>query len=94
MPVVLMVYAVGAAAIAFWVIVRFPAFGPQRLTGALIMGLAALMGMRIALVMIDPVAQRGSYGVVLALLLLILPALTWIFWAAAVMLRMLAAMRP
>jgi hypothetical protein len=89
----MMIYAVGAAAIALWVVVRFPSLGPQRLTGAFLMGIAALLGMQVALAMIDPVAQRGSYGVVLALLLLILPALTWIFWSAVVMLKMLAAMR-
>jgi hypothetical protein len=91
---ILVIYSVGAAALALWLVVRFPSLGPSRLTGALLMGLAALIGMRVAVAMIDPVAQRGSYGVVLALLLLILPALTWIFWSAAVMLRMLAAMRP
>lgn len=92
--VALVMYALGAAALALWIIVRFPSLGPTRLTGALLMGFAALIGMRVAVTMIDPVAQRSSYGVALALLFLILPALTWIFWSAAVMLRMLAAMRP
>ena len=89
-----MIYAVGAAAIAFWLIVRFPELGPRRMTGVLLMALAALLGMQVALAMIDPVAQRGSYGIVLALMLLILPALTWMFWSAALMLRTLAELRP
>ena len=67
--VILMIYAVGAGALALWLVVRFPSFGPRRLTGALFMGIAAILGMQVALAIIDPVAQRGSYGVVLALLL-------------------------
>jgi hypothetical protein len=94
MPVILSIYAVGAAALGLWLVVRFPSLGPRRLTGVLLMSLAALIGMRVASTMIDPVAQRGSHGVVLALLLVILPALTWVFWSAALMLRMLAAVRP
>jgi len=94
MPVILSIYALGAAALALWAVVRFPEFGPRRVTGALLMGLAALAGMRLAVNMIDPVAQIGPHGVVLALMLVILPALTWVFWSAAIMLRMLAAMRP
>ncbi len=93
-PLVLVIYALGAAALALWLVVRFPSLGPRRFTGALLMGLAALIGMEAALAMIDPIAQRGPHGFVAALLLVILPALTWVFWSAALMLRMLAAMRP
>lgn len=92
--VILMIYAVGAGALALWLVVRFPSFGPKTVTTALLLGLAALAGMRFAEGMIDPVAQRGPYGVVAALLLVILPALTAMFWAAAMLLRLLAAMRP
>jgi hypothetical protein len=92
--VVLMVFALGAAAMALWLVVRFPSLGPKRLTGALVLSLAAMAGMQLALQMIDPVAQRGQYGVVLALMLVVLPALTGMFWAAALLLRTLAALRP
>jgi hypothetical protein len=50
--------------------------------------------MQVALVLIDPVAAREPYGVALALLLVILPALTATFWSAALLLRALAALRP
>ena len=93
-PAVLLLYAVGAAAIALWLVVRFPSLGPSGLKGAFVAGLLAMLGMQAALALIDPVAERGPYGVVLALLLVILPALTAMFWAAALLLRALAALRP
>jgi hypothetical protein len=45
-------------------------------------------------VLIDPVAERAPYGVVAALMLVVLPALTGMFWALALMLRLLASLRP
>lgn len=94
LPIVLAIYALGAAALALWLVVRFPSLGPRGLTGALLVGVAALAGMQLAQALIDPVAERGPYGVVLALMFVILPALTGMFWAAAQMLRSLAALRP
>lgn len=93
-PAVLSTYAVGSAAIALWLVVRFPSLGPSRLGGAMVATLLALVGMQAAVVLIDPVAARGPYGVVLALFFVILPALTATFWAAALLLRALAALRP
>jgi hypothetical protein len=91
---VLSIYAVGAAALALWLVVRFPSLGPRGLAGAFVAGLVALLGTQVSLALIDPVAEREPYGVVLALMLVILPALTAMFWAAALMLRALAALRP
>ena len=88
------IYAVGAAAIALWLVVRFPSLGPRGLKGAFAAGLLALLGMQAALALVDPVAAREPHGVALALLVLILPALTATFWSAALLLRALAALRP
>jgi hypothetical protein len=93
-PAVMSIYAVGAAAIALWLVVRFPSLGPNGVKGAFVAGFLALLGMQVALVLIDPVAAREPYGVALALLLVILPALTATFWSAALLLRALVALRP
>jgi hypothetical protein len=91
---VLGLYAVGAAAIALWLVVRFPSICPRSVTTAIVAGVAAAAGLQLALVLIDPVAHRGPYGVVVALMLVVLPALTAMFWTLAVMMRLLAALRP
>jgi len=94
LPAVLSLYAVGAAALALWVVVRFPSLGPHGLRGVFVAAVAALGALQLSLALIDPVAQREPYGLVLALMLVILPALVATFWAAAVLLRALAALRP
>jgi hypothetical protein len=84
-------YAVGAAALAFWWLVRFPRLGPHRPTGALVAMFAAWAGMSVALALFDGVAGTGRYGAATAMLLLVLPALTAAFWAAACLLRSILA---
>lgn len=91
---VLAVYAVGAAAIALWLVVRFPSIGPRTVTMAVVAGVAAAVVLQLSLALIEPVAQHAPYGVATALLLVILPALTGMFWALALMLRLLASLRP
>lgn len=94
MTLVLGLYAVGAAAIALWLVVRFPSVGPRTVTTAVVAGVAAAVGLQLALVLVDPVARHGPYGVAVALMVVILPALTAMFWALALMLRLLASLRP
>jgi len=91
---VLGLYAVGAGAIALWLVVRFPSFGPRTATMAIVAGVAAAVGLQLALALIDPVAQHAPFGVVAALMFVILPALTAMFWTLALMLRLLASLRP
>lgn len=91
---VLSVYAIGAAALALWFVARFPSVGPHGLRGVIVAGVAALIGMQISVALIDPLASREPYGIALALMLVVLPALTATFWAAALLLRTLAALRP
>jgi hypothetical protein len=94
LTLVLSLYAVGAAAIALWLVVRFPSIGPRTVTMAVAAGVAGAVGLQLSLVLIDPVAQRAPYGVAAALMLVVLPALTGMFWALALMLRLLASLRP
>jgi hypothetical protein len=94
LTLVLGLYAVGAAAIALWLVVRFPSLGPRTVTMAIVAGILAATGLQLSLVLIGPVAQHAPYGVATALMLVILPALTGMFWTLALMLRLLAALRP
>jgi hypothetical protein len=90
LPVVLAAYAVGAALLAFWWLVRFPSVGPHRVIGAAVAMVAASVGMSLGAPLIGPVAEFGRYGPVLAMVGVCLPVLTAAFWAAACMLRVLA----
>ena len=94
LTLVLGLYAVGAAAIAFWLVVRFPSLGPRTVTTAVVVAVAAAVGLQLSLLLIDPVARQGPYGVALALMVVVLPALTGMFWALGFMLRLLASLRP
>ena len=91
---VLGMFTAGAAMLALWIVVRFPSLGPRTVTAALVAGVVAATGLQLALLLIDPVAGSGHYGVVAALMLVVLPALTAMFWTLALMLRLLAALRP
>jgi hypothetical protein len=88
---ILICYAVGAAALAFWWIVRFPRVGPHRPARALAAMLGAWVGMSVSLALFDGVAAWGRFGPAAAMALLVLPALTAAFWAAACVLRSLLA---
>jgi hypothetical protein len=90
---ILACYALGAAALALWWVLRFPRVGPHRPTGALVAMVAAWAGMSLALALFDGVAGTGRFGAAAALTLLVLPALTAAFWAAACLLRSLLATR-
>ena len=88
---ILLCYALGAAGLALWWLVRFPRVGPHRPTAALVAMVAAWVGMSVALSLFDGVAGSGRYGAAAAMTLLVLPALTAAFWAAACLLRSLLA---
>ena len=94
LTIVLAFYALAAAAIAMWLVVRFPSLGPRSVSMAIVAGVVAAVGLQLSLVLIDPVAARAPYGVAVALMLVVLPALTGMFWTLALMLRLLASLRP
>jgi hypothetical protein len=91
---VLIGYCVGAAALALWIVVRFPSLGPKHAAGAVIAAAVAWVGMSVAGPLFGVFAQLGRYGIVLGLLVVVLPALTGAFLACAWTLRMLAGFRP
>ena len=84
------VFGVGAAAIGFWAVARYPGFGPQRVGSALVMTVATFMLQAPVLTLVPPaVAKFGPGG---ALLLVVLPSLTLLFWAAGCLVRSLVTL--
>jgi hypothetical protein len=85
---IITVFCVGAALLGFWLAVRFPERGPQRLTS----GFFAIAVSMAALSLTAPLVRMitgglGAYGPAFGLLFVVLPALTAVFWAAACMIR-------
>jgi hypothetical protein len=87
---ILVGFCLGGAALALWLLVRFPDAGPRRLTSVI----AALIGVGVVLSVASPVFQAlvglGRLAVPLALLGIVLPALTLAFWVSGCLLRALA----
>jgi hypothetical protein len=82
--------AVGAAALALWTLARFPSFGPQTLTHAILLAAAAfVLQTPILKAVPSVVATVGAPG---AILIVILPALTVLFWALGCVVRSLVMM--
>jgi hypothetical protein len=75
------VLPVGGALLAFWAIFRFPQFGPRTISGAI-----AHMLIAFATAAVTPpslIARAASaWGVVPALICVVLPSLVYVFWAA------------
>jgi hypothetical protein len=87
---VLAFFAFGAAILGFWTVVRFPALGPQTVTSGLI-GAAVVFVLQSPLLrLVGPVAV--SRGVATALLLVVLPSLTLLFWASGCLVRSLVTL--
>jgi hypothetical protein len=82
--------AVGAAALALWLLARFPSFGPQTLGRATLLVAAAFVLQTPILSAVPPVV--GALGAPAAVLLVILPALTLLFWALGCVVRSLVLM--
>jgi len=87
---ILLGFCLGSAALALWLLVRFPNAGPRRLTSVI----AAVIGVGVALSVAGPVFQAliglGGLAIPLALLVVVLPALTLAFWVSGCLLRALA----
>jgi low temperature requirement protein LtrA len=89
---VLVWFCLGGAALAAWLIVRFPSAGPQRFSTVTGSVLALSVGLSLAAAVFEKVAGLGTWGIGVALLLVVLPALTASFWIAGCAMRTLAAM--
>jgi len=79
------VFAVGSAGLGLWAVARFPSFGPRSVSRSLVLviGTFALLS-----------ATNGLTGTVTraegpaaALLFVVLPSLTLVFWACACLVR-------
>jgi hypothetical protein len=87
---VLYVFAVGAALVGFWAVARFSSFGPQTLRGALVATGAALVLESQLPALVSRMAN--SAGAAAALVLVVLPALTILFWTSGCLVRSLIAL--
>ena len=83
-------FAVGAALLALWTLARFPRLGPQTIRQAVIAVAAILLIESPVLAGSDAISR--SVGDAAALLFVILPFLTLLFWASACLLRSLVGL--
>jgi hypothetical protein len=80
-------FGVGAAALGLWAVARFPERGPKTVRSAGITVIAVMILQSPFLRLVHPVAV--GHGVATALLLVVLPTLTLLFWATACLVRSL-----
>jgi hypothetical protein len=83
-------FGLGAAVVAFWLVARFPRLGPRSVRGALLVTAAAFVAQTPLLGLVDRAVS--GLGVAGALLLVILPALTLLFWACGCLVRSLVSL--
>jgi hypothetical protein len=88
--VILAGFCLGAAGLALWLAVRFPSLGPQRLTTAIVTAIGATFVLPLAGAAFGLVADLARLAAAIGLLVIVLPALTFAFWAAACALRALS----
>jgi low temperature requirement protein LtrA len=89
---ILLSFCLGGAALAAWLFARFPSVGPRRFPAVIGSVLAVGVSLSAAGSIFERVANIGGWGVAVALLLVVLPALTLSFWIAACVMRTFAAM--
>lgn len=81
-------YCLGGAGLAFWLLIRFPGFGPKSILRAAVAVLAAfIVAAFVPLLLEASIAAGELTGGLVALFGLVLPTLTAIFWSAACLLR-------
>ena len=87
---ILLGFCVGGAALALWLLIRFPSAGPRRPATMI----AALLAVGVLLKVSSPIfaalVDVGGLAVPLALLGIVLPCLTLAFWVSGCLLRALA----
>jgi hypothetical protein len=83
-------FAIGAALLAFWIVTRFPAFGPQTFGSALLATAAAFLLQAPLPSAVSKVA--ASDGVGEALMLIVLPSLAVLFWTSGCLVRSVVAL--
>jgi hypothetical protein len=92
---ILLVYTCGAAALAIWLVARFPRFGPSTILGATGMLLAAFAVATVVPTVVQTLVGDGSrIGGFVGLVGLVLPTLAVMFWSAARLLRAFCGLFP
>jgi hypothetical protein len=87
---VVLLFALGAALLAFWIVARFPSIGPQTFRSALLATVGVFMLQSpLAGVVVNVAA---SQGVAAALMFVVLPSLTLLFWTSGCLVRSIVAM--
>ena len=87
---ILVAYVLGSATLSLWVVARFPSLGPRTLTSAILTVAAVFVLQTPLLALMRPVGSIA--GVAGALLLVVLPGLTLVFWSTARLVRTLVAL--
>ena len=87
---ILLGFCVGGAALALWLLVRFPGAGPRRPTGMILALLAVGVLLKASSPIFAALVDVGGLAVPLALLGIVLPCLTLAFWVSGCLLRALA----
>jgi hypothetical protein len=83
-------FAIGAALLAFWIVTRFPAYGPQTFGSALLATAAAFLLQAPLPSAVSTLAS--SEGVGAALVLIVLPSLVVLFWTSGCLVRSVVAL--
>lgn len=83
------VFSVGAAGLGLWVTARFPSFGPRGVAGSILLVVGAFAVMSATNGLSGTVARSQGPGA--ALLFVVLPTLTLVFWACARLVRAFVA---
>ena len=88
--VILAGFCLAGAALALWLLLRFPQAGPRRLTSVLLAVLAVGLGLSLAGPLVGALTEFRPFGAAIALLAVVLPTLTFAFWVAGCVIRVLA----
>jgi hypothetical protein len=87
---ILLGFCLGGAALALWLLIRFPGVGPRRPATMIAALLAVGLLLRITSPIFAALVGVGGLAVPLALLGIVLPCLTLAFWVSGCLLRALA----
>jgi hypothetical protein len=83
-------FCLGGAALALWLLVRFPESGPRRPVTMVAALIAVGLLLRVASPIFGALVGVGGPAVPVALLCVVLPCLTLAFWVSGCLLRALA----
>jgi len=89
---ILAFFCLGGAALALWLLARFPSIGPRQPITILAAILGLIVALSVAGQLVSPVFALGRFGPAIALLAIVLPVLTGAFWVSGCALRAFAGM--